>query len=143
MFLSDGSSKYFRFGWHDDLILISIPINTKIKYIFLNIFIGIIRIVEVIIQEIAHPIIEFTIYNPDKKVITQFSRYELQLYGNLMYFIDNFKRIVMLLITISQFDLALISMLFGEIATVFTINYILSEKKFVEKKYIEEVVPLI
>ena len=34
--LNDGTSSYFRFGWHEDLVLISVKINTMERYIFLN-----------------------------------------------------------------------------------------------------------
>ena len=36
--LNNGKSMYFRSGWHDDLILVSVPINTLYRYIMTIIF---------------------------------------------------------------------------------------------------------
>ncbi len=90
------------------------------------------RISHVIIGEIAHPIIGFNIYNPDKKEITEFSKIELQMYGNLMYLIEGFKNILTVMLSITQIDIALISMLVSEVTTIYTINMLLSEKTFVK-----------
>jgi len=130
--LNDNTSKYFRWGWNDDLILISIPINTQKRYLYTILFISIMRISHVIIGEIAHPIIGFNIYNPDKKEITEFSKIELQMYGNLMYLIEGFKNILTVMLSITQIDIALISMLVSEITSIYTINMLLSEKTFVK-----------
>ena len=130
--LNDNTSKYFRWGWNDDLILISIPINTQKRYLYTILFISIMRISHVIIGEIAHPIIGFNIYNPDKKEITEFSKIELQMYGNLMYLIEGFKNILTVMLSVTQIDIALISMLVSEITSIYTINMLLSEKKFIK-----------
>ena len=130
--LNDNTSKYFRWGWNDDLILISIPINTQKRYLYTILFISIMRISHVIIGEIAHPIIGFNIYNPDKKEITEFSKIELQMYGNLMYLIEGFKNILTVMLSVTQIDIALISMLVSEITSIYTINMLLNEKTFVK-----------
>ena len=130
--LNDNTSKYFRWGWNDDLILISIPINTQKRYLYTILFISIMRISHVIIGEIAHPIIGFNIYNPDKKEISDFTKIELQMYGNLMYLIEGFKNILTVMLSITQIDIALISMLVSEITSIYTINMLLSEKKFIK-----------
>ena len=82
--LDNGESTYFRYGWHDDFILISVPINNSARYFFAVLFVVLTRAGEVFIGEIANPIVGFNIYNPDKKVITEFTKIELQLYGNLL-----------------------------------------------------------
>ena len=130
--LNDNTSKYFRWGWNDDLILISIPINTQSRYLCTILFISIIKISHVIIGEIANPIIGFNIYNPDKKEISDFTKIELQIYGNIMYLIDGFKSILTVMLSITQVDIALISMLVSEITSIFTINMLLSEKRFIK-----------
>ena len=40
-------------------------------------------------KKYLNPIIGFNIYNPDKKNISDFTKLELQIYGNSMYLIDN------------------------------------------------------
>lgn len=130
----DGKSKYFRFGPQIDFILISTTINTWTKYCMVMIFVSIIKVSQCFIAEIAHPIIGFNIYNPDKKVITEFTKLELQLYGNLMYTIDGIRDVVMIVMSISQIDIALWGILCSEIASIFTIRMILNEKKFKKKE---------
>ena len=80
--LDNGESKYFRYGWHDDFVLVSVPINNKYRYIGAVFFVVITRVEEVFIGEIANPVIGFNIYNPDKKIITEFTKKELPFYGN-------------------------------------------------------------
>ena len=131
--LDNGESKYFRYGWHDDFVLISVKINTKIRYIYAAIFVILTRAGEVFVGEIANPIIGFNIYNPDKKVITEFTKNELQFYGNSLYLIDSTRYIFKVMVLVTQIDLALISMLAGEIISLITIRMLLNEKYF-EKK---------
>jgi len=130
LLMNNNQSKYFRTGWHDDLILISVPINSFARYFITCLFLIAIEISDVIIGEIAHPIIGFNIYNPDKKIITDFTKNELQLYGNTMYIIEALKRILMIVISITQIDFALYRVLFGNIASIFTIRMILNEKSY-------------
>jgi hypothetical protein len=47
--------------------------------------------VEYIIQDIAGPIMGFNIYNPDKKIITEFTKNELQLYAQTFWFLSSIK----------------------------------------------------
>ena len=98
------------------------------------IFVSIIKVSQCFIAEIAHPIIGFNIYNPDKKVITDFTKLELQLYGNLMYTIDGIRDVVMIVMSISQIDIALWGILCSEIASIFTIRLLLNEKEFRKKE---------
>ena len=128
--LDNGESKYFRYGWHDDFILISVPINNKLRYFCALFFVILTRVGEVFIGEIASPIISFNIYNPDKKVITEFTKNELQFYGNTLYVIDSTRYIFKVMVLVTQFDLAFISMLSGEIVSLFTIRMLLNEKEF-------------
>ena len=146
--LDNGESKYFRYGWHDDFILISVPINDKYRYICAIIFVIFTRAGEVFIGEIANPIIGFNIYNPDKKVITDFTKNELQFYGNTLYLIDSTRYIFKVMVLVTQIDFAFISMLSGEVISFFTIRLLLNEKVFIpsEKRTLSaeiEVQPLI
>jgi len=126
----DGKSKYWRFGPQEDFILVSMTINNWTKYSILMVFVAIIKTSQCVIAEIAHPIIGFNIYNPDKKVITDFTKLELQIYGNLMYTIDGIRDVIMIVMAVSQVDIALWGVLCSEIASIFTIRMLLNEKKF-------------
>jgi hypothetical protein len=48
--LDTGESSYFRYGWSDDLILISFPVNTKMRYMIVCLYIIVIKASTVIIS---------------------------------------------------------------------------------------------
>jgi len=133
----DDKSKYLRWGPQDDLIIISVAINDYTRYGFLLFCIMVINISDVLIQEIAMPILGFNIYNPDKKEITDFSKNELQFYGNAMYLINAIKTVLLILVNISQIDIALWGVVVSETASLFTIRMLLNEKKFKKNDDIE------
>ena len=126
----DDNSTYLRWGPQDDLIIISVAINNMTKYFLLLGIIAIIKISDVVIAEIASPIIGFNIYNPDKKVITDFTKNELQFYGNSMYLIDAIKAVLLIMVNISQIDIALWGVFVSETTSLFTIRMLLNEKEF-------------
>jgi len=132
------SGDYFRFGPSDDFVLISIKINTKAKYLTVLVCIAVINVIRVISEEIGGPILGFNIYNPDKKVITDFTKCELQMYGNSMFMLSGLRNIFITLITITQFDIALWSLLVSECAALFTIRMLLNEKKFTTYEEVEQ-----
>ena len=131
----DNKSTYWRFGPHDDFILISVAIDNWTKFSILLILVAILKVSECIIAEVAHPIIGFNIYNPDKKEITEFTKIELQIYGNAMYTIDGVRRVLMIMMSITQVDIALWGVITSEITSIFTIRMLLNEKSFKPTKH--------
>lgn len=127
---NDGSSSYFRWGPQEDLVLISIKINTWERYFVLLLLQVLIKVCNVIVGEIANPILGFTIYNPDKKEVFGFDKTELQVYANLMFFVDNCKYTLMFLFSISQIDIAFFGIIVSEITGIFTVRMLLNEKTF-------------
>jgi len=123
-------SKYFRFGPSNDLIVISVNINTNNRYLILLLIISLVKITKVVVEEIGMPVIGFSIYNPDKKVITEFTKNELQFYGNTMYLTSSLRYIFEVMVTITQIDIAIYSVIISEITTLFTIRLLLNEKRF-------------
>jgi hypothetical protein len=149
IFKSD-DSLYFRFGPQQDLIVISVHINNWDKYIIFNFMASLLKIFEVIIDEVGFPILSFNVYNPDKKIITEFTKIELQFYTNSMYFVSALRSILITVMSVTQFDLALINVVVSEITTLFTIRMLLNEKKFIkdvqyneEEQSINEMDPLL
>lgn len=130
IFFDDHKSKYWRFGPHPDFILISTAIDTWSSYIILLILVAFLKISECFIAEVAHPIIGFNIYNPDKKVITEFTKFELQFYGNSMYTIDAIRGVLMIMMSITQVDIALWGVICAEGTSLFTIRMLLNDKEF-------------
>jgi hypothetical protein len=78
-------SPYFRFGPNEDFIFISVQINTTQKYCRLLALIFVNDVIRVIIQEFGSPILFMNVYNPDKKEITEFSKFQLYFYANSMF----------------------------------------------------------
>jgi hypothetical protein len=123
-------SKYFRFGPSNDLIVISVNINTNNKYLTLLFIISLVKIIKVVVEEIGMPVVGFNIYNPDKKVITEFTKNELQFFGNMLFLTSSLRYIFEVMITITQLDIAIYSVIISEITTIFTIRLLLNEKRF-------------
>jgi hypothetical protein len=132
-----GSGQYFRFGPGDELVLINLNINTYTKYSAVLVCIAAINVIKVLSEEIGGPILGFNIYNPDKKSITDFTKCELQVYGNSMFLLSGVRNIFITLITVTQFDIALWSLLVSEGASMFTIRMLLNEKTFAPYEIIE------
>lgn len=131
-------SKYFRFGPQDDFILISVKINTWTRYAILLLIISVIQITEVLIEDLGLPILTFNIYNPDKKVITDFKKMELQIYGNLMFLINNLRYIIQVLVTVTQIDIAIFAVLMAQITGIITVRFLINEKTFSRDIELEE-----
>ncbi len=131
-FYSNIGTGYMRFGPNADLEILSLKIDTWTKYIIFQAFIAIIVMTDVYIGEIAGPILGFTVYNPDKKNITEFSRMELQLYANGMFIITSLRSVLMVIVSISQIDIAILKVVYGELMSLYTIRSILLGKIFNE-----------
>lgn len=127
---NENNTNYLQFGWSKNLIFISIIIDTPLKYFLLCFFILIINISEVLLNEIATPILQFSTYNPYKNVIKDFSKNELEFYSNIIYFIQTIKKFLQIFVILSQFDILIISLLSSQFSAYLAINILLSEKIF-------------
>jgi hypothetical protein len=142
--LADASSPYWRYGPNDDLVLISVPINSWERYIGALGLIAFIQGFKVFVQELGMPVLGFSIYNPDKKVITEFSKNELQFLANAMFMVSAIRDSLLVVVVISQLDITLWTVFTSEIVTFGTIRLLLNEKEFKSNEYspvpLEEVV---
>ena len=123
-------SSYFRCGWSDDFTFVSISINTPFKYINLCLFLIFFNMSEILLNDVGYPIIHFSTYNPYHKTIEDLTRYDLELYSNIIFFIQTFKKLAQVLITLSQFDIALVSLFSYQISSFIAIRYLLNNKEF-------------
>lgn len=130
MFSFATDSPYFRFGPQDDFILIAVKIDNWNKYSILLLIITFIEFTRVMIEDLGTPILIFNIYNPDKKIITDFYKNELQIFGNLMFLVNNLRQIFQVLVTVTQIDIAIYSVLIAQLSGVATIRFLLNEKKY-------------
>jgi hypothetical protein len=125
-----GNSKYFRFGPNEDFIFISVPIDTYERYSLLLFLISLNDIIKVLVSEIGEPVLVFNVYNPDKRVISEFTKPQLLFYANTMFFVSNTRRVFEVLINVTQIDIAIFSIVVEQLISVCTVCFLVSEKKF-------------
>lgn len=124
---------WFSFGPSTHLSIAGVIIDTREKYSLLIFSIVLNSVIDTLVSEFAQPILGFNIYNPDKKLITDFkSKRELQILATLYWSFNNIRTIFTNLVSITQVDLALIKWVVLEMTGVYTINIILSKKRFAE-----------
>ena len=75
--------------------------------------------------------ITFNIYDPNRKVVKDFTRLELQVLANIMFMLNAIRYALTLQLSIIQIDIAVISGIFDELAAIPTIYILLKDKKFV------------
>jgi hypothetical protein len=109
---------------------VSIEIDTPFRYLSLCSFIIVFNISEIFLNDIAMPLIQFSTYNPYKQVINDFTRFELEIYSNVIFFIQTTKKFVQIYVTFSQIDIALISLLSSQTGVALAIHYLLDKKEF-------------
>ena len=91
------------------------------------------EIIRCVVNEIASQILGFNIYNPDKKIITEFTKNELQIMANSMWLITSLISALSILVTISQLDIAILKVIYSELIAVYTIRVLLNEKEFIQQ----------
>jgi hypothetical protein len=111
--------------------VVGVPIDTWSSYICLHAVLLVTQVVDMLVSEFANPVMGFNIYNPDKEVITDFTHFELQFFAQSLWVINGVRGALMLIVSISQFDIAVAKVLYSELMGVFTIYLLLKEKKFV------------
>lgn len=126
---------YFRFGPHPDLVLVSVSLHTWGRWWAAMGIIGVLRVGEVFVNEIGSPVLGFNVYNPDKKVITDFTKNELNFLANAMWLTNGVRSVFSVVASVSQIDLALCSVFISELASIITVRLLLNEKEFPPKSY--------
>lgn len=131
---NNGKSTYFRFGWSDDFTFVSISINNSVRYFSLITYISCLNISEVFLNDIAWPIITFSTYNPYHKQILEFKKWELEVYSNLVSFVQHSKKIIFIASVVSQIDIAIIGLLSSQLSAFIAIRWLLDHKQFEKDK---------
>ena len=131
VFYRDPGSKYYRFGPQEDLILVSIRIDTWGVWGGVLVVMGLVRVCETLVNEIGSPILGFRVYNPDCTEISDFSKNELNFLANAMWLVNGLRGVLTALVAVTQIDLAIAGVVFSEAASVVAIHFLLNEKTFV------------
>ena len=123
-------SDYWRVGWSETLSIIGVKVDSASKYLALLIILAMVNVSRVIVEEFGMPVLQFSIYNPDKTKIVEFSKRELNFYGNGMFLVSSLRNLLLTVVAITQIDIAIWALLCGEITTFFTVRMLLNEKVF-------------
>jgi hypothetical protein len=127
-----GNGSYLKFGPSKDVNIIGVVINTWTRWAIVNTLIIFISVSDTFINEWGLPYLYFRIYNPDTKIVTDVSPIELQVLANSMYFCYSVKNVIYTLCYVTQIDFAIVRVLSGEIASIFTIRGLIKDKKFIK-----------
>lgn len=127
-FASDGA--YFRAGPSPGFVLVGVAIDTPERYAALLVLLCINSVIKVIVGELGEPVLVFNVYNPDKRVILDFTRAQLLFYANAMFLVSNARRVLEVLITVAQIDVAVFAVLIEQAASTCTVCFLVSEKTF-------------
>lgn len=126
-------SSYLQFGPNEQLLFISVPVNTWFRYTVLLLYICFLQIANAYINEMGSPILFFYIYNDQKIVIDDFRRIELQVLANISYFLSAIRGIFTILFSIVQMDIALWNVFFYEVCCIWIVHVRLSKKQFIQE----------
>lgn len=127
-FASD--APYLRFGPSEDLILVGVRIDTRARYATLLALIACMSSIRVVVAELGEPVLVFSVYNPDKGVVTDFTRLQLLAYANIMFFVSNVRRVFEVMVTVTQFDIAIFSVVVEQLASACVVYLLVREKRF-------------
>lgn len=120
----------FEFGPSQNLSVLGLKLNTWRRYI---VFLSVVFIYEAICQvcdEFGTPILGFSIYNPDRVVINEFTSRQLYLYSNLMFGLLSLKYVISTIVIVSRLDITLCVVVSRQIATLFTTSKLIKQKTF-------------
>ena len=133
--MMNDSSPYLGIGPSDSLFVFGALVNTPIRYTALIILISVMRVTETVIGDLGYPIIHFEVYDPNRKIIDGFERWELIFLTILMDVSGSVKGLIMMVIAVTRIDIALISMAFTVSSGACAQIYLLS-KKTVTRKHV-------
>lgn len=126
----DKDNTYFKIGPHDQLIVISVRIDTMNKYIYLVIITILVTLARAIQSEIGSSVLRYLIYDFKVDEIHDVNRYSLMFYANIIYFFQGLRDVFLILASISQIDVSLVILFTYQIVCFFSIIYLTKDKKF-------------
>jgi hypothetical protein len=121
---------YIRFGPHIELTLLSVPIDTWSRYWLTVTLLSLINAIAVFSQEVVQPALEYRVYNPAYHNISRYSKRELFVLTNVKFTCNGVRQVFVILISVTQIDLALWQTLTGSILSLACVWRILGTKTF-------------
>lgn len=130
VFNREGDGNLWKFGPSDDLFLLSIPINTWMRYWLVIVMIGLIKISEVLVNDFASPDVFFATFDTDRKNIYGFTQFSLWILTVIQQLSNDLGNIFKTIILVTRLDVALISVLIQNLTGVVSVYLLLSKKTF-------------
>lgn len=128
----DTQDKYMRFGPQDDLLVFGSSIDTMSKFTVLQIIVFIFTVLDTLVQDLCGAFLSQCIFNPTITNIPEFkSRMELQVNSQIFFMANQVRIALGVYITSVQLDMALLNVLYKQMATCITIYVLTSTKTFV------------
>lgn len=121
-----------KIGYNDSFFVLGVKINTFQKYTILHCCVFLLEFSFSLLHEFADPIMYFNIFNDEKVLITDFSKLELQIYAQSVWFLACIKNTLMIFVSISQIDIAIAKVFYSEFAVFLVIQNLLNNKKYVK-----------
>lgn len=128
--MASNDAPYFQWGPSSKLFYVSVRIDTWTKYIAIQLWIAIQKIIDVYINELTSPILGFSVYNPDQVHITWISKMKLQVLANIMFGCNSLRKAFTIVVAVTQIDFTLCAMVAGEFTSLVTIRKLLNRKNF-------------
>ena len=128
-----GEDEYVRFGPEENgnLKILSVVIDTWGKWALALLFIVILAVVDVLIRDLSSTFVYNAVYNSEVGVVHRFdSECSLQLYANVMDFTTAVRRLVLVVISVTQIDLGLFTAFFVQLARIYTYGVNLRDKEY-------------
>jgi hypothetical protein len=119
----------FKFGPDDQFTILSVKIDTWAKYWGIVVISALLKITEVVLNDIGSPDLGFRVYNPTEVVIYGFTKNQLNVLANAQWFFNNQGAIFRTMLLVSRIDISFMSSLASDIAGVLTVRYLLNKKK--------------
>jgi hypothetical protein len=119
----------WEFGPSTTLTLSGIVIDTWSKYMTVLVMCISMKITEVVLNDIGSPSLGFSVYDPTTRVVYGYSRNRLEVLTNTMWAANSLSYIFKTMVIVSRLDVALISAVASEIASIVVVHYLLNQKK--------------
>jgi hypothetical protein len=125
---------YIRLGPGPSLTIMAFHIDTWRRWFLTVVALSLFEMIDAFISETAMNTVYNNIYNISIETITTFSsKTQLQTYAQLMYGINALRYILMIKISVTQIDFAIINILVSRLVAVKTIHmYIMNKKVYTE-----------
>lgn len=132
--LLNTNSSYIGFGPSDDFYVVTMRVDTWAKYIGVLVMIALIKVSSTFTMDFAYPIIHFNVYDPNKKEVENFKRWELWALTNTMFASTSIRSVFMMVITVSRIDIAFFGVIVSELTCIIVVGTLLRKKQFKNKK---------